>query len=150
MALVHFYNNGSNANVVHKNITLLGSVDVSFKEPFDVVRPVIYMAHDSSILKANYCYIPWVNRYYYGSMEGENGINMRFITSESDPLMSFTNAILQSKAVIARNPWHFDLYLPDSKLPVEARTASAVLKFPNQEIFNGQNNCYILTTVGSG
>ncbi len=150
MALVYFYNNASNTHVMNKDLTQLGSADVQFKEPFDIAKPVIYLAHDSSILKANYCYISWVNRYYYGHMEGENGINMRFYCDASDPLMSFKDAILASPAVVSRNPWHFDLYVPDSNLPVEARTASAVLKFPEQTKFDGRNNCYILTTIGAG
>lgn len=148
MSLVYFYNNSSNTHVMTKEILQLGSADVHFKEPFDVVRPIIYLAHDDSLLKANYCYIPWVGRYYYGHMEGENGINMRFYATESDPLMSFKDAILASPAVISRNPWHFDLYVPDPKLPIEARTASGIINFTTNH-FNGDNNSYILTTIGS-
>lgn len=148
MATVHFYNNSSNTHVMNKEILELGSAEVQFKEPFDVARPVIYLAHDATILTANYCYIDTVDRYYYGHMEGDNGVNMRFICDASDPLMSFKNAILASPAVVSRNPWHFDLYVPDPKLPIEARTASAILKFPNQSVFDGNNNTYVLTTIG--
>lgn len=148
MATVYFYNNSSNTHVMNKEILQIGSADVQFKEPFDIARPVIYLAHNDSILNANYCYIPWVGRYYYGHMEGENGVNMRFYASESDPLMSFKDAILASPAVISRNPWHFDLYVPDPKLPVEARTASGIISFTGNH-FKGDNNSYILTTIGS-
>jgi hypothetical protein len=68
---------------------------------------------------------------------------------QSDPLVSFKSGILASPAVISRNPWHFDLYVPDPKLPIEARSAGAVLKF-NANHFSGSNNSYILTTIGSG
>ena len=149
MATVNFYNNASNTHVVNKDITQLGSSEVQFKEPFDIAKPVIYLAHDSTLLKANYCYIPMAGRYYYGHVEGENGVNMRFICDASDPLMSFKDAILASPAVISRNPWVYDKYLPDDKMPVESRNIRSSFLFP-QNYFNGLNNCYILTTLGGG
>lgn len=145
---VIFYNNSSNPNVINKSINQIGSFSCNIKEPNDVERPEIYLAHDDSIDGANYCYIADFGRYYYCKALPQLGQTMRF-TCESDPLMSFRSGILASPAVISRNPWHFNLYLPDPKLPIEARTASAIIKFPNNP-FNGKNNCYILTTVGSG
>ena len=96
----------------------------------------------------NYLYIPQFGRYYYAKPVGGRGANITYECS-SDVLMSFKAGILASPAVISRNPWHFDLYLPDPKLPVEARTVSSVLKFPGDH-FNGLNNSYILTCIGSG
>lgn len=145
---VIFYNNTSNPHVMSKAISQIGSFDCNVKEPNDVERPEIYLAHDDSIDHANYCYIADFGRYYYCKALPQLGQTMRF-SCESDPLMSFKSGILASPAVISRNPWHFDLYLPDPKLPIEARTASAVLTFP-QNHFSGNHNCYILTTIGPG
>lgn len=150
MASVTFYNNGSNPNVLNKALTALDTVDVDFKEPVDVSKPVIFIAHNSSIIGANYCYIPWFHRYYYGHIEGERSQTMRFVCDGSDPLMSFKDAILASPAVISRNPWEYDMYIPDTDIPIEARSARAIIKFPNESLFDGNNNCYILTVVGSG
>lgn len=146
---VIFYNNTSNPHVMSKAIAQIGSFDCNVKEPNDIERPEIYLAHDDSIDHANYCYIADFGRYYYCKTLPQLGQTMRF-TCESDPLMSFRSGILASPAVISRNPWHFDLYVPDPKLPIEARTASAVLPFPNTTVFDGNNNSYILTTLGSG
>ena len=66
----------------------------------------------------------------------------------SDPLMSFKTQIRACPAVISKNPWHWDLYLPDPDLPVEARSVSAILDFNGTKHFSGNNNCYILTTLG--
>lgn len=145
---VIFYNNTSNPHVMSKAIAQIGSFDCNVKEPNDVERPEIYLAHDDSIDHANYCYIADFGRYYYCKALPQLGQTMRF-TCESDPLMSFRSGILASPAVISRNPWHFDLYVPDPKLPIEARSAGAVLKFPGTH-FSGANNSYILTTIGSG
>lgn len=145
---VIFYNNTSNPHVMNKAIAQIGSFNCNVKEPNDVERPEIYLAHDDSIDHANYCYIADFGRYYYCKALPQLGQTMRF-SCESDPLMSFRSGILASPAVISRNPWHFDLYVPDPKLPIEARSAGAILKF-NGSHFSGTNNSYILTTIGSG
>ena len=144
---VTFYNNSSNAHAVNKSLNLIATVQVKLKEPIDIERPEILLSGAQGAIKANYVHIPELGRYYYCHSELERGQLVRFVCDLSDPLMSFKSALLASPAVIARNPWHFDLYLPDPKLPIEARTASAILKFPNNP-FSGSNNCYILTTLG--
>lgn len=148
--IVTFYNNSSNAHAVNKALSLIATVTVKLKEPIDIERPEILLSGAQGSIKANYVHIPELGRYYYCHSELERGQLVRFVCDLSDPLMSFKTALLASPAVVARNPWHFDLYLPDPKLPVERRTASAILKFPETEKFKGQNNCYILTTIGSG
>lgn len=144
---VDFYVTGDNPNVVHKSLTLIASeVPCDIKEPADREKPFLFTTGD--LMHVNYAYIAHFGRYYWVYPETGQGMTTRY-RLESDPLMSFKNAILASPAVIARNPWHFDLYVPDPKLPIEARTASGILPFPGAH-FNGQNNCYILTTLGSG
>lgn len=145
--LVDFYITGDNPKVMNKQLTLIASnVDCDIKEPTSKDSPYLFTTGD--LAHVNYAYIAHFNRYYWVYPETGLGITTRY-RLESDPLMSFRNAILASPAVIARNPWHFDLYVPDPKMPIEARTASAVLKFAANP-FDGNNNCYILTTLGSG
>ena len=141
------YTNTSNPNVMSKEILSLGDFSCDFKNTIDVETPEVYVAADSTYDKANYMYISEFGRYYFckGRVGPGNTITFECI---SDPLMSFKDEILSSPAVIARNPWHFDLYVPDPKLPVEARSAIATIKF-TQNPFSGTDNCYILTTIGS-
>ena len=143
---VIFYTTGANPNVMNKSLTQLASLDCDIKEPVNKERPEIYVS--GNLIGANYAYIADFGRYYFVYPTGEHAITTR-LQLESDPLMSFSTAILASPAVVARNPWHFDLYVPDPNLPVEARTASAILNFPNNH-FSGTDNSYILTTLGSG
>lgn len=142
---VKFYITGDNPNKMNKSLSEIASVDCDIKEPVDKVNPEIYV--QGNLIGVNYAYIAEYGRYYWVYPTGEHGIRTR-LRLESDPLMSFKAGILASPAVIARNPWHFDLYVPDPKLPVEARTASAILKFPNRTAFDGNNNTYVLTTIG--
>ena len=144
--LVNFYRTGDNPNVFNKSLQLIAeNVDCQLKEPLSVDKPSLFTTGD--LTGVNYAYIPQFGRYYF--VYPKTGYNMTTrYDLESDPLMSFKAAILASPAVISRNPWHFDLYVADPKLPIETRTASAILKFPNQSVFNGNNNTYILTTIG--
>ena len=145
--LVDFYRTGDNPKVFNKTLQLIASqVDCDIKEPTSVDSPYLFTTGD--LAHVNYAYIAHFGRYYWVYPETGFGITTRY-RLESDPLMSFKAAILASPAVIARNPWHFDLYVPDPKMPIEARTASAVLEFSNNP-FSGDNNSYILTTLGSG
>lgn len=145
---VTLYINSSGEDYLDKDITGGATVSCDFKSPIDIERPTIYISGGSAYDTYNYCYIPEFNRYYFMKPVAGNGQTLTF-ECESDPLMSFKTEIRACPAVVARNPWHFDLYLPDSKLPIETRTASATVKFPNNH-FSGDHNCYILTTLGSG
>lgn len=142
---VDFYQTGDNPKIMDKILTLIASqVDCDIKEPTSVDSP--YLLTSGDLANVNYAYIEHFGRYYWVYPETGLGIKTRY-RLESDPLMSFKVAIRSSPAVIARNPWHFDLYLPDPKLPIEARTASAVLEFTPRP-FSGDDYCYILTTIG--
>ena len=144
---VKFYITGDNPNVMNKSLTEIASLDCDIKEPVNKESPEIYVS--GNLIGVNYAYIAEFGRYYFVYPTGEHAVTTR-LRLESDPLMSFKAGILASPAVVARNPWHFDLYVPDNNLPIEARTASAILNFPEQTKFDGRNNCYILTTIGAG
>lgn len=131
----------------NKSLTSLGDFSCDFKNIIDVETPEVYVAAGALYDQANYMYIPEFERYYYAKARAGTG-NVITFECESDPLMSFKSQILACPAVISRNPWHFDLYVPDPKLPIEARSTSAILKFAGDH-FSGTNNTYILTTIGS-
>lgn len=141
------YTNSSNPNVFNKSISSLGDFPCDFKNMIDVETPEVYVSAGDTYDKANYMYIPEFGRYYFCKARPGTGNTITFECT-SDPLMSFRAAILASPAVISRNPWHFDMYVPDPKMPIEARTTSAILKFTGSH-FDGTNNSYILTTIGS-
>ena len=141
---VKFYITGDNPNNMNKSLSEIASVDCDIKEPVDKVNPEIYV--QGNLIGVNYAYIAEYGRYYWVYPTGEHGIKTR-LRLESDPLMSFKAGILASPAVISRNPWHFDMYVPDPKLPIEARSTSSIINFPNNP-FNGSDNSYILTTIG--
>lgn len=149
MYSVDLFYNGSDEHDINKVLTPVASgVSCDLKAPVDVEYPVITIAATDAYDRVNYAYIAEFGRYYYVKPVVKNN---QVITYEltSDPLTSFASGIKSSKAVISRNPWQYDKYIPDSKLPVESRTVKGTIKFPNNH-FVGTNNSYILTTIGGG
>ena len=145
---VIIYMNSSGDDYLDKALSGGTTINCDFKQPIDIENPTIYVSATDAYDKYNYCYIAEFGRYYWMKPVGGNGQTITY-SCESDPLMSFKTQIRACPCVVARNPWHFDLYLPDHKLPIETRTATATIKFPNDP-FSGDHNCYILTTIGSG
>ncbi|MBO5981384.1 MAG: hypothetical protein J6Q24_02945 [Clostridia bacterium] len=141
---ITLYNQGSDPNAVNKQLAAIGTYDCNLKSPVDEENPEIKVS--GAHLNANYAYIPAMGRYYFLTPITQNN-SITVYQGKSDPLMSFKSGLLGSQCVISRQAWHWDLYLPDNEMPIETRTASAVLKFP-QNHFSGADNCYILTTIG--
>ena len=143
---VKIYINSSGPDYISKTLSGETSIDCDFKAPVDIENPTIYVSGTDSYDGYNYCYIAEFGRYYFMVPVAGTAQTLTF-QCKSDPLMSFASQIKNCPAVISRNPWHWDLYIQDPKLPVETRTVSAIEKFPNS-YFNGTNNCYILTVLG--
>lgn len=143
------YTNSSPGNYLNKSLSKLGDFSCNFKNRIDVENPEVYVAAGASYTLANYMYIPFFGRYYFCHGEVGTSGTINFVC-ESDPLMSFKAGILAAPAVIARNPWKYDKYLPDNRMPIESRAVRGTFKFPTTTHFNGTNNSYILMTVGSG
>ena len=144
---VKIYINSSAPDYMDKALSGETTVSCEFKAPVDKENPVIYISATNAYDGYNYCYIAEFGRYYFMKCIGGTSQTLTF-QCQSDPLMSFKAQIRSCPCVVSRNPWHWDLYLPEPKLPEEARTVSAVLHFPTENHFNGDNNCYILTTLG--
>lgn len=149
--VIHIYINSSSPDYFDKTLAGDTTITAELKAPIDIEKPTIYLSATDAYDGYNYCYIAEFGRYYFMTPVAGVGQTMTF-ECQSDPLMSFKSQIRQCPAVIARNPWHWDMYLPDPKMPVEARTVSAILNFPNANEnagpFDGTHNCYILTTLG--
>ena len=146
---VQLYVNSSNPNALNKSISLQATVTCEFKAPMDRERPTIYISATDAYDGVNYVYIAEFGRYYFANCIGGTSQTLTY-ECLSDPLMSFKSGILNSPAVIARNPWHYDKYLHDNRLPVESRSYRSTIKFPITKPFMGKNNCYILSTIGTG
>ena len=146
---VTLYKNTSGVNYVNKVLTSFGDVACEFKNMTDVEEPEVYIAASDAYDDVNYLYIPQFGRYYFATPAGGRGSTITY-KCKSDPLMSFKLGILTSPVVVARNPWKYDKYIHDDKLPIESRCIRSTFAFPVDWFQKGKHNCYILTTLGGG
>lgn len=145
---VILYINSSGNDYANKVLSGGATFSCNPKDPLNVVTPTIYVNAGSTYAGYNYCYIPEFKRFYYAHCTGGTSQTLTF-DCKSDGIMSFRDQLLQCPAVISRNPWHWDKYLPDPSLPVESRAVRSTFKFPNNH-FDDTNNTFILLTVGPG
>ena len=72
-----------------------------------------------NVLSANYCYIPYFNRYYYVEEIISVRNNLWQIVLKVDVLMSFASKIREQKGYISRNENDYDEFLIDNQIPME-------------------------------
>ena len=123
---VSFYNNASDNNVLNKNITSTASATVVFKEPVDLIEPVLVVNNNSNIIASNY--MQMLGRYYYISSIDCMPGNLLRVKAKVDPLMSWKDAIKSNNAIITRNAGNVNTYLNDSKMKITAYTTVNTIK----------------------
>lgn len=127
---IKLYNNASDNNVVHKNITQIGS-DISgvWKENTSMLAPVIII-NKVDTTNVNYVYVADFGRYYYITdytlMTGQR-IALRLSV---DVLMSWKQYYLPLEAVIARQENQWNLYLNDEMFKAYQNPLIQCKKFP--------------------
>ena len=143
-----FYNNASAPEVVNKQLTTLGTANVDITNGFMVDKPNFQMARDDSLLTANYMYVPDLNRYYFVTLEVENGAFIR-INAESDPLKSFWNSIKTSQCIAYRSSSKPDVRIEDDKV-FKKQKPTFVFRRVGAGFTPSNLNNYVLIVSGKG
>ena len=149
---VVFYNNASENEHVHKELTEIATFDVKLKDTCNVKNPVLLLS--GKYLNANYARIADFGRYYYVSPPSQVRENLWEYKLSSDGLMSFSKEIESNKAIIERteSPKYYNKNFDDSEWNrmVEARCTNQILNFPEKFVKNFSDGKYVLVTVGVG
>ena len=144
---VRLYDNKSGAEVMSKvleEITTLN--DVEAYNELELIDPTLILSDLSftDLDKCNYCYIEEFNRYYFCVPTlGNNGIYT--LICHIDPLMSFSDEILNLNVIVDKNEYDINPYLNDGSYIIEEREKVEVLNFSDG--FNDTGR-YILITAG--
>lgn len=146
---INFYVNRSAENVVTKNIEIAASLTGSLRESCEIETPVFTVAGDSalltSIVNANYFYIPEFGRYYFMTKKPKilrTGIYE--VTGKVDVLMSFADTIRANSAIIKKQTFKNNTILNDGSFKVYQNTETVTKQFPHG--FSGTT--YVLMTAG--
>lgn len=144
---VNFYINSSDRRYVVKNIQNIKSdVICTLKDDTSIVKPILRVPFDATLLKANYLNILELQRYYYiDDISVANQI-MTISCSESDVLMSFQNQLKARSATIERQSNVFNTYLNDAEYQTYAYQIITTKEFNN----SFRNNEQFILIVNGG
>lgn len=154
---IQTFSNASDAVVVDKTITAIGTIQGQLNEECGILRPS-FTIESETIPTFNYCKIPaFGNRYYF--VDGEPvaiTYNLWKITLKHDPLMNWKEQFRALDCIIARQEKNKNAYLTDGNVPIEADSELYVTKnFSAGLSFSEKNNILLLTsaaisTLGGG
>lgn len=146
---VTFYNCASDNAFVQKTKTLISTATCQITERCSVKDPVLLLDMNSSLINANYAYIPTFGRYYYlEPPEIVNG-NQLEITGHCDVLASFWNDFKNSPCIAGRSSSDYDEYIDDPMVVIKDkyRTETRKLNGTFTPSAAGANH-YVLTIGG--
>lgn len=143
---VYIYKTNSEKNKLNKELTLVKELDVKILNNTEILKPIIEIAHIpfEEVTKANYMYIPDLNRYYFiDNMELMTGGNV-YISGSVDVLMSYMASILELTGTVKRAESMKNGYILDEHYKSVAYSQITTKRFPNAMT----NDSFILMTVG--
>lgn len=142
------YKNTSPPNKIQKNIDLVDTIKGVLRKECSIQNPVVTVGN-TSFIKSNYCYIPFLGRYYFITDTKVNNDGSNDITLRCDVLMTFKESILDSNQVISRYEKSENYLLPDNEIPIYANNSIEGISGKNQ-VFYKDKYFYIITTSGKG
>lgn len=99
--IIKLFNTTDSNNTIGKTLTDEQTFDITFKDTFDIINPIVMLKSDVPIIK-NYAYIPEFGRYYFITSIQIQPNKIYKLYLECDVLESFKNDILASKGLVTR------------------------------------------------
>lgn len=137
------YQNNSEKNKIGKNLTTIRTIVGTLRQQTSIVNPTIEVV-DSSVILANYAYIPEFDRYYFINDIESVRNNLWSVSMKVDVLESYKSEIKENTALITRQENLYNLYLNDERMKFTSDTFTLFRDFPIQN-FNGNGEFCILT-----
>ena len=144
---ISLYKTNSEKNVVYKTLTAeLSFTDVTFKNPTEILNPVITLSTAIDVESYNYCYIPEFNRYYYISNIVSVVNGLWSLNLSVDVLMSFKQYFAKFDVILKRSQTEYNKYINDGEIVTAVDNIISTVKFPQTPL--NKQMYFILTTVG--
>ena len=99
--ILKLYNTPDSNNTIGKTLIDEETFDITFKDTFDIVNPIVRLKSDTPILK-NYAYIPEFDRYYFITSIQIQPNKIYELFLECDVLETYKEDILASKGLVTR------------------------------------------------
>lgn len=122
---IYLYSCSADPQTVNKSgsLSLIGSAEVVRPvHQINVVKPVVTVDYNASLINANYCYIDTFGRWYFCTVSVDTAQRMT-ISCSVDVLYTYNAAIAASPATVIRRQNYMGqtgaTYVPDTKLPLD-------------------------------
>lgn len=99
--ILKLFNTADSNNTIGKTLTDEQTFDITFKDTFDIINPIVVLKSDVPILK-NYAQIPEFGRYYFITSIQIHPNKIYELFLECDVLESFKDDILASRGLVTR------------------------------------------------
>ena len=140
-----FMNNQQELNKISKSPSTVMTLTGTLREETDIVDPVIVVEYDGTLTNTNYMHIPTFNRYYFINKIESVRTGLWRVYGHCDVLKTYSQGILGTKCVVARNQNEYNLYLNDAYFKVQSNPRLQIINFPNK--FSGES--YVLVMKGA-
>lgn len=141
---IDLMNNHEELNKISKSPTTVMTLTGTLREETDLVNPQINIEYNGTLTNVNYMYIAEFNRYYFITKIESVRTGLWRIYAHCDVLKTYSEGILGTKCVVARNEERYNLYLNDSFFKVYSNPRLQVINFP--QTFSGYS--YVLVMKG--
>lgn len=142
--LIQLMNNRDELNKINKSPTSVMTLQGELRDETSIIDPDILVEYDGALTNVNYMYISTFHRYYFITNIESVRTKLWRISAHCDVLKTYSEGILGTPAVVARNENKYNLLLDDSMFKVQSNPRLQVAKFPNS--FTGQS--YVLIMNG--
>lgn len=145
---IYLYQNVSENHRVSKNLTNALEYEGTLRNASSVIDPSFTIESIANLSNYNYCYIPDFNRYYFITSIDVLSPFLWGFGCHVDVLMTYASQIKECSAVIARQEFNYNLYLPDDKLMIECDRDIVTLGFPTELSPASGGKSFVITIAG--
>lgn len=142
--IVLMYNN-EELNKISKTPTTVMTLSGTLREETDLVDPEINVEYSGALTNVNYMYIAEFHRYYFIKKIESVRTGVWRIYAHCDVLKTYSEGILGTECVVARNENNYNIMLNDSMFKVQTNPRVQLANFPNK--FTGES--FILVMNGA-
>lgn len=136
-----FYINKSAYNVLNKDLSEIGTTNLTLYEMTDLMQPKFKVKNKTT---ANYMYVQGFGYYFINNQILGN--QCCYLICEKDVLMSFKNEILNNTYLIKRNEFLKDNRIVDNEIPISCKK-QIVTQAISDDFISQSIQCFILGVI---
>ena len=155
MANILLYETTDDKRKVSKTLSnVITLTDVIFKQPFDILNPVIIATYQNTIPAKNYCYLSNIARFYFIDKIVLLSGGRCEIYCSIDVLQTYDSQIRNLTAILVRSETSGTTQITDTNYPLQKSKTVKVYEFSGGDfnIDTATNTSYnfILNVMGGG